>query len=631
MLEQRLEQGAKQRQTPPGETHLTHAAKHRALGALCLFGLGAALSACSSDFVKTEDPVTVYFDKNNRDEGSTEANPDSMTVQPPATTVGTLPTEPGRPGHRFVGWNMQSDGKGAPFTADTPVGPITHLVVYAKWEPLPPPPLLPRLEVEVVPSKKALTPLTDGDYNERSTSFGVVVSGFKSLDDANSVGLEISVDNASQRLSLPVTSTPTESTRTFSVTLNYDKMIDFANTEGQVSLRLTLINIPKGYEYLGGAQTLRIVVTDGLSKTSPIPVNQDNLLHFNNYARTDGLALHYRLMEDVELDPPVPPKTSNWTAIGTNSSFTGSFDGGGHSISGLIINSSANYQGLFGVISGKDAEIKNLGLKGGSISGGSYVGGVVGYNLFGRVQNCYAADSVSGASSVGGVVGCNYNGTVQNCYATGDVTGSGMVGGVLGSNSDGGKMYNSYATGSVTSMSDYPSSFSCAGGVVGYNTGGTVQNCYATGSVISIYSNNTSNSSSCAGGVVGRNEGAAVVQSCVALNPSVILIYANSPDSPWPSTPWRVAMRGNGTLTNNYARTGMLLIENGKPPAPSSSHPNSENGEDVSATTYGNSPFWKGLCSVNPSTKEEICWDFDNVWDWNATTQRPILRNVGGQ
>jgi filamentous hemagglutinin family protein len=161
--------------------------------------------------------------------------------------------------------------------------------------------------------------------------------------------------------------------------------------------------------------------------------------------------------------------------------FAGTFDGLGHTISGLTINlPSENNVGLFGKTSAA-AVIQNVGLVGGSVTGSYAVGGLVGWGK-GTINNSYATDSVSGSSYVGGLLGANY-GTVSNSYATGSVSGSSYVGGLLGANY--GTVSNSYATGSVTS------SGSNVGGLVGYNSG-SISNSY--------WNTSTTGQSSSAGG-----------------------------------------------------------------------------------------------------------------------------------
>ena len=166
--------------------------------------------------------------------------------------------------------------------------------------------------------------------------------------------------------------------------------------------------------------------------------------------------------------------TNSWTPIGSGSQpFTGTLDGDGHSVSGIYINSEADYQGLVGYL-GSGGALQNLGVKASYIKGGNSVGGLCGDNNRGTVKNCYNTGSVSGNRYVGGLCGNNYIGTVTNCYNTGSVEGNNYVGGVCGYNNR--TVTNCYNTGSVEGNNS-------VGGVCGYNNGDTVTNCYNTGSV----------------------------------------------------------------------------------------------------------------------------------------------------
>ncbi|APQ12041.1 hypothetical protein BJP27_11210 [Pseudomonas oryzihabitans] len=178
---------------------------------------------------------------------------------------------------------------------------------------------------------------------------------------------------------------------------------------------------------------------------------------------------------------------AGWNPLGSSGTpFTGTFNGLGHTLSGLVINSSNNYVGLFG-ITGAGAVIRDIGLVGVSVSGDQVVGGLVGYNDRGTLSNAYATGSVSGNHYVGGLVGFNDRGTLSNAYATDSVSGTSNVGGLVGYSS--GTLSNVYATGSV-SGSQY------VGGLLGLNVG-TLSNAYATGSV-----SGTSN----VGGLLGYND-----------------------------------------------------------------------------------------------------------------------------
>jgi len=153
--------------------------------------------------------------------------------------------------------------------------------------------------------------------------------------------------------------------------------------------------------------------------------------------------------------------------------WAGTFDGANHTFSNFTLNlPTTSKVGLFGIaLAG--SSIKNIGMIGGSVTGSSYVGGLVGYGRGGTISNSYTTGSVSGSNYVGGLVGAG-GGTISNSYATGSVSGSNYVGGLVGS-AWSTTISNSYATGSVTGSS-------YVGGLVGSNWG-TINNSYATGTV----------------------------------------------------------------------------------------------------------------------------------------------------
>ena len=228
----------------------------------------------------------------------------------------------------------------------------------------------------------------------------------------------------------------------------------------------------------------------------------------NNKGETTANAV---LTADIDLNPgmeinddgTVTGNPEEWTPIGTSyaNAYIGTFNGNGHTISGLYINSSSdNYQGLFGYVD-TGGTVKDLSVSGSvSVSGSDHVGGIVGYNSFGTVTNCAFSGSVSGSDHVGGVVGYNFiGGSVTNSYNTGAVSGGEDVGGVVGYN-DSGIVENCYNIGKVTGSADS----SNVGGVVGQNSDiSIVTNCYNTGTV----SGPDSGTSNSVGGVVGYNGG----------------------------------------------------------------------------------------------------------------------------
>lgn len=159
--------------------------------------------------------------------------------------------------------------------------------------------------------------------------------------------------------------------------------------------------------------------------------------------------------------------------------FTGIFDGKGFTISNLHINRPTTiYVGLFGVLSG---EVKNVGLINNNIIGGSYTGGLVGYNEYGTISNFYSTGAVGGGGLVGGLVGFNYSGAISNSYATGAVSGTGgYVGGLVGYNY-GSTISNSYSTGAVSGTGE--DGWGSIGGLVGQSISSTITNSYAIGKV----------------------------------------------------------------------------------------------------------------------------------------------------
>ena len=166
-----------------------------------------------------------------------------------------------------------------------------------------------------------------------------------------------------------------------------------------------------------------------------------------------------------------------------SNSYTGTFDGGNHTITGLTVTGSNEYAGLFGYI-GSGGKVKNVVLEGVQITSDNslgYTGGVVG-NSWGTIENCSVSGSVSGTTFAGGVVGSQWGGSITGCNSSATVKGEAYVGGIAGETNSGASLTGCYATGDVTVENDGTNN-SHAGGVVGYNGGGTLTACYATGSV----------------------------------------------------------------------------------------------------------------------------------------------------
>ena len=232
----------------------------------------------------------------------------------------------------------------------------------------------------------------------------------------------------------------------------------------------------------------------------------------------------YILMADIDLS-----SATNWTPIGNKSSyFSGTFDGNGHVIKNLNIESTSDYTGLFGYTSG--AKIQNLGLENVNVKGSDYTGGLIGYSNNTNIYNCYVSGSVQGSDHTGMLVGSFNSGGVAFIHTSGDVTGDGQyIGGSIGDLE--GLIEKSYSETNVKniSSSNYYSSY--IGGLVGYLTG-TAANCYSNGSLTgklkggmvganysTIKNSYTTSGTSIAGYVAGSNGG--TVTDCYAnTNPS---------------------------------------------------------------------------------------------------------------
>lgn len=211
----------------------------------------------------------------------------------------------------------------------------------------------------------------------------------------------------------------------------------------------------------------------------------------------------FYLANDIEL-------SDTWTPISNVAypadAFAGTFDGNGHTISGLQISATAANQGLFGLING--ATIQNLKVSGEVSSSKSYVGGIVGKVQSGTVKNCsftgtvttsasggYAGGIVGGTVNsttitgcsnkalvkggvVGGILGYTKNTTIQDCYNTGDINGQ-KAGGIVGQNTTKSKITNAYNKGNISGTAN-------AGDITGFNgVTNSESNCYGKDDSIS--------------------------------------------------------------------------------------------------------------------------------------------------
>ena len=285
--------------------------------------------------------------------------------------------------------------------------------------------------------------------------------------------------------------------------------------------------------------------------------------------------------------------------------FSGNFDGLGHTVTGLTIaRPLTDNVGLFGyVVNTPGAMLKNVNFSGGSVTGGSYVGTLVGH-INGDIFNSHSKQNVVGASYVGGLAGWStgnitnssttgrndatgdyigglvgwITGNITCCFATGPVTSSGAyVGGLAGWIT--GDASRSYATGAVTTQGAY------VGGLLGWSTGDT-SNSYATGSVFTAGAN--------VGGLVGWIAGTSNISNS----------YSAGQVTGVPATTGGLVglkIAGPGTVSNSYWDTQ------------TSGQPNSQGGV--------------GMTTANMRIQDNyIGWDFANIWNPPTGVSYPTLQ-----
>ena len=224
-----------------------------------------------------------------------------------------------------------------------------------------------------------------------------------------------------------------------------------------------------GYIYDSNTKTYTVYNADGLM----------NIAELVNGGKTD---INITLTADIDLTG------KNWTPIGTDydNSYKGTFDGGGHTITGLTFTTNDEYVGLFGWLN-RAGTVKNVVMEGVQITShqiyGGSIGGVVGYS-WGTIENCSVSGSVSGTVYVGGVVGVQIGGSITGCSSSATVKGTVDVGGVAGQTNSSATLTACYATGNVIIEMD-PKKNIAGGSLVGMNAGSSLLACYATGNVTS--------------------------------------------------------------------------------------------------------------------------------------------------
>ena len=229
----------------------------------------------------------------------------------------------------------------------------------------------------------------------------------------------------------------------------------------------------------GAAEDLDYIY-DSNTKTYTV-YNADGLLAWNEAAQKDR-SINCTLTADINLTG------KDWTPIGTDydNSYKGTFDGGGHTITGLTFTTNDKYAGLFGWLN-KAGTVKNVVMEGVQITSnqiyGGSIGGVVG-SSWGTIENCSVSGSVSGTVYVGGVVGAQIGGSITGCSSSATVKGTVDVGGVAGQTNSSATLTACYATGNVI-IEMAPKKNIAGGSLVGMNAGSSLLACYATGNVTS--------------------------------------------------------------------------------------------------------------------------------------------------
>ena len=224
-----------------------------------------------------------------------------------------------------------------------------------------------------------------------------------------------------------------------------------------------------GYIYDSNTKTYTVYNANGLM----------NVAELVNGGKTDI---------NITLDTNIDLTGKDWTPIGTDydNSYKGTFDGGGHTITGLTFTTNDEFAGLFGWLN-RTGTVKNVVMEGVQITSnqiyGGSIGGVVGSG-WGTIENCSVSGSVSGTVYVGGVVGVQIGGSITGCSSSATVKGMVDVGGVAGQTNSSATLTACYATGNVI-IEINPKKNIAGGSLVGMNAGSSLLACYATGNVTS--------------------------------------------------------------------------------------------------------------------------------------------------
>ncbi|MCL2605441.1 MAG: putative Ig domain-containing protein, partial [Defluviitaleaceae bacterium] len=424
--------------------------------------------------------------------------------------------------------------------------------------------------------RNALTPIlgtvNGNSYTERTATFTVAVSGFASDADATIVGLSITAVTGLLFSGITAaTGNTTGGVKTFTVTVTYNGTTAFPTDSAAINIT-GLTGVPSGYVFDGTTRNTSVNIIDGQADDAAraIPVTQENIQAFNAYAdAAPGRTRHYKLTQNIDathlrgiIEPSADDDSgSNWTPI---FGLAGSFDGQGHTITGMVIRRAGGQSvGMFDTIGilGSDGVVgvvRNLGLVSGSFTSSSN-------------------------AATGSIVGINA-GTISNCFSIGSVTGQrSQIGGLAGRNDS--MIENSFSVVAVTVINP------------------TITPAHA----------------SFMGGIAGDNRG--TIQNSAALNPSVAGRHQIETDVN------RISNVGTGTLANNFAWAGMDVrfnIENDGTGGTAKTIANGgagafDNVDGLSRTATE---------IRTQSTWTAAGFDFTAIWEWdNSGVNMPRLRN----
>lgn len=343
--------------------------------------------------------------------------------------------------------------------------------------------------------------------------------------------------------------------------------------------------------------------------------NAAQLKWFRNTVNSENCSICAALTADIDLE------NDPWTPIGTDfqNSYTGTFNGKGHPVKNLFINSgSLQYAGLFGYT--KAAALRDLTVSGSvtSTAEDNGVGGIVGMAYGGVIENCGNLCTVIGKHT-GGIAGriqsAVYSGggsvIVFGCYNAGAVTGSAFVGGIVGygTSPEGNSIYDCYNVGSVelgNVQQDDPAA--AAGGIAGPFDLCSVNNCYNTGAVFS--------SNGRAYGIGSHYNGPPALSNCYYLKGTAADRHSGAAETP------AVDFAGGTVLTAHNGGTATCTAQ-ASCMACGSGY-GTVLGHDFTVRAYDEDEHWV-KCSRCDAKRDEDAHDWDN----GKITKQPACTNEG--